>query len=97
MAMALHPDVVKRAQSELDEVLGGNRLPIFEDRSLLPYVGAILREVLRWRPVAPLALPHATSEDDIYQGYFIHKNTTVVPNIWAMSRDPLKYPDPEVF
>ncbi|KAL0956442.1 hypothetical protein HGRIS_002590 [Hohenbuehelia grisea] len=97
MAMALHPHVVLRAQKELDEVLHGDRLPTFDDRPSLPYIDAIFREVLRWRPVTPLGFPHVASEDDIYEGYFIHKNSIVIPNIWAMTRDPSKHEDPESF
>jgi len=36
--MILYPDVQKRAQEELDKVLGGIRLPEFEDKPSLPYV-----------------------------------------------------------
>jgi cytochrome P450 len=50
----LHPDAQKRAQAEIDAVVGTERLPTFEDRSSLPYVEAVLRETLRWNPVFPL-------------------------------------------
>jgi len=45
----------------------------------------------------PLAIPHASTEDDVYEGYFIPKGSIVTANTWAMSRDPRRYPDPEVF
>ena len=54
LAMVKHPHVWKRAQAEIDAVVGTDRLPDFDDRSSLPYVDAIIREVLRWRPVLPL-------------------------------------------
>lgn len=50
----LYPDAQKRAQAEIDAVIGTDRLPTFEDRSSLPYVEAVLRETLRWHPVFPL-------------------------------------------
>jgi cytochrome P450 len=53
MAMALYPEVQKKAQAELDQVLGG-RLPEFNDRPNLPYINAILKECIRWQPAAPL-------------------------------------------
>ncbi|KAJ7672132.1 cytochrome P450 [Mycena polygramma] len=97
MAMALNPEVVKNAQNELDAVTGRSRLPSFEDRSALPYCQAVYREVLRVWPAAPLGVPHANTQDDIYEGYFIPRGTTVISNIWAMSRDESVYPNPEEF
>lgn len=52
--MMNHPEVQRRAQEEINSVVGGQRLPDFEDRASLPYVDAVLRETMRWRPVAPL-------------------------------------------
>ena len=54
LAMTLYPDVVRLAQRELDEVLGGECLPDFSDKPRLPYISAITKEVLRWGPPAPL-------------------------------------------
>ena len=72
----------KRAQGEIDRVIGRERLPGFSDRSRLPYVDAMCKELLRWRLVLPLGVAHATTEDDVYKGYFIPKGTTVLPNTW---------------
>ena len=52
--MALHPGVQKKAQDQIDEVVGRERLPTFSDLDSLPYVHAIYKELLRWQPVAPL-------------------------------------------
>ena len=54
--MSLNPDVQKKAQAELDNVLGPDRLPTFEDRSSLPYVEALVMETLRWHPVLPIGM-----------------------------------------
>jgi len=54
LAMVLYPDVQKRAQAEIDSVIGKDRLPTFEDRASLPYIDAIKQEVFRWAPVKPL-------------------------------------------
>ncbi|KAF7365051.1 Cytochrome p450 [Mycena venus] len=97
MAMALHPEVVQKAQNEIDSVIGLDRLPGFDDRSALPYCEAVYREVLRWWPAVPLAIPHATSEDDVYEGCYIPKGTMVFPNIWAMFHDETTYPNPDKF
>ncbi|KAF7357550.1 O-methylsterigmatocystin oxidoreductase [Mycena sanguinolenta] len=97
LAMALHPEIQKKAQTEIDTVIGTDRLPEFEDRPSLPFVEALYREVMRWRPVTPLGVAHASSEDDICDGYFIPKGTTVIANIWAMTRDESIYHEPDRF
>ncbi|KAF8139542.1 cytochrome P450 [Mycena galopus ATCC 62051] len=97
LAMAVHPDIQKRAQTEIDTIIGAHRLPEFEDRPSLPFVEALFREVMRWKPVLPLGVSHASTADDIYNGYFIPKGATVISNIWAMTRDESIYPDPERF
>ncbi|PPR05124.1 hypothetical protein CVT24_010380 [Panaeolus cyanescens] len=98
--LTTHPDVQAKAQAELDNVLlegGMPRLPTLEDRPSLPYIEAIYREVMRWGPPLPLGLPHATTEDDWYKGYFIPKGTIISPNIWAMTHDENRYPEPMAF
>ncbi|KAI0720390.1 cytochrome P450 [Fomitopsis betulina] len=97
LAMVLHPRYYAKAQAEMDRVVGLNRCPTLEDRELLPYLECILREVYRWAPIGPLGVPHATSEDDQYDGYYIPKGTTVFSNIWLMLHNPDEYPDPESF
>ncbi|KAI0792996.1 cytochrome P450 [Irpex lacteus] len=97
LAMTLYPDVLRRAQAEIDAVVGRERVPTFEDKDNLPYIRAIVRETLRWRPVGPLAVPRQATEDDWYEGYFIPKGTTVIGNIWAMNRDPTIFPDFEAY
>ncbi|KAG2366781.1 cytochrome P450 [Suillus spraguei] len=71
LAMILHPEAQAKAQAEIDQVIGKDRLPNFDDRQALPYVEAIFRETLRWYPVVPFGVPHATTTSDIYDGYFI--------------------------
>jgi hypothetical protein len=97
LAMVLYPDVQRRAQAEIDSVIGRDRLPTFDDRSSLPYVESVLRETFRWHPILPLGVPHATSSDDTYEGFFIPKGTTVMCNTWAITRDEKRYPDASRF
>ncbi|KAF8872778.1 cytochrome P450 [Infundibulicybe gibba] len=97
LLMTLHPDVQRRAQVDLDRVVGSDRLPTFEDRELLPYVSAIIKETLRWAPVAPLGLTHRVMRDDVYEGYFIPEGARVTANIWAITHDSEVYPDPMTF
>ncbi|KAJ5766545.1 uncharacterized protein N7511_004161 [Penicillium nucicola] len=97
LAMTLFPDVQRKAQEEIDRVLGSNQLPQVKDRARLPYVNAVVKEVLRWHPVAPMGIPHASSEDDTWDGYFIPKGSLLMPNIWAMTHNSAVYHDPMVF
>ncbi|KAJ7825078.1 cytochrome P450 [Mycena leptocephala] len=90
LAMALHPQIQKTAQNALDASLGG-RLPDFSDYGHTPYIEALINEVLRWNPVAPVGIFHATSQDDAYRRYVILKGSVVVPNIWAVLHDPEVY------
>ncbi|KIK62458.1 hypothetical protein GYMLUDRAFT_500346 [Collybiopsis luxurians FD-317 M1] len=97
LAMALYPEVQNRAQMEIDRVIGRDRYPTFQDRDRLPYVQAIVREVLRWRPIGPIGFPRSCLQDDYYNGFLIPKGSIVLPNIWAMNRDPQLYPDYDEF
>ncbi|KAG2110835.1 cytochrome P450 [Suillus discolor] len=97
LTMLQNPEVQARAQAEIDSVVGSVRLPNFEDRASLPYVEAVLREVLRWHPAVPLSIPHAATNDDVYNGYFIPQGATIITNTWAITHNEAKYPNPEEF
>jgi len=97
VAMLLYPDVQKKAQNEIDSVIGRDQLPTFDDRPRLPFIDAVCKEVLRWRPVAPIAMPHAATKDDVYAGFFIPKGSLIVGNSWAILHDSALYPEPDVF
>lgn len=64
LAMTLYPETAKIAQEEIDRVFGGRRLPNWYDKKGLHYVGSMVKEVLRWRPVNQFGMFHTTSEDD---------------------------------
>jgi cytochrome P450 len=86
LAMTLYPDVMRKAQEELDRVVGLDRLPQWEDESNLPYLRAMIKETLRWRPVNKFGMYHASTEDDWYDGHFIPKGSVVVLNWWCVSQ-----------
>lgn len=83
MYMTLHPDVQANAQAEIDSVIGNDRLPTLSDRPDLPYVEALVKELIRCNLVLPLGMPHRVREDDVHDGCFIPKDTLVIPNIWC--------------
>ncbi|KLO13432.1 cytochrome P450 [Schizopora paradoxa] len=97
LGMLKNPKAQRLGQSEIDRVVGFDRLPTFEDKDNLPYVQAICEEVLRYASVAPLGFPHYSTEDDVYQGYHIPAGTTVMPNQWAMSYNPEVHEEPFAF
>lgn len=78
MAMSLFPHVQRKAQEELDRVVGPSRLPEFDDFDNLVYIQAVILESLRWMPVLPMGIPHALIRDDEYKGCFIPKGTMVI-------------------
>ena len=99
--MALYPEVQKKAQAEIDAVVGPSRLPDFHDRPFLPYVNAVLKESSRWNLVVPLgrppviiiiatiltsfeAVPHMSTNDDEYNGFYIPKGTIMMGNAWIV-------------
>ncbi|KAI0350845.1 O-methylsterigmatocystin oxidoreductase [Trametes cingulata] len=97
LAMAQFPEAQKKAQAELDAVVGPDRLPDFSDRDSLPYVNALIKEVFRWHSIVPLGIWHRAIEEDEYKGYRIPAGCVLVPNAWAMSQDEEEFPEPERF
>ena len=81
LAMVAFPEAQKRAQAELDAVIGHARAPRVADREQMPYVDALSREVTRWRVGIPTGVPHLTETDDWYEGMFIPKGSTIISNI----------------
>ncbi|KAI0644245.1 cytochrome P450 [Trametes meyenii] len=96
-AMASHPEAQTRAQAELDSIVGRDRLPGLHDRDSLPYLNALVKEVLRWHVISPIGVPHRSIEEDVYDGYLIPAGSLIIPNQWAMSRDESEYPEPDRF
>jgi len=99
VAMLNYPETMKKAQVEIDRVLGrnSNMPPSFKHFEDLPYCTAFVKEVFRWSPVAPVSAPHQSLQDDVYKGYFIPAGTTVFPNIWAVHHNEKRYPEPFKF
>lgn len=71
-AMIAFPEVQRKAQAEIDAVIGESRIPVWSDYDSLPYLATLVKETMRWRPTAPLGFPHALSE-----GAFTILNTGV--------------------
>ncbi|RCI08583.1 hypothetical protein L249_4699 [Ophiocordyceps polyrhachis-furcata BCC 54312] len=95
--LTLHPEVQAKAQRAIDDVVGRDRLPSFEDRPRLPCIDRFVQETLRWCPVSPLGVPHSSIRDDEYKGYRIPAGSLVYANAWAMTHDESMYKNPDSF
>ncbi|RXN24175.1 cytochrome P450 2K1-like protein [Labeo rohita] len=96
MFMAKYPHIQDRVQEEIERVIGG-RQPVVEDRRNLPYTDAVIHETQRLANIVPLSLPHVTSCDVTFNGYFIKKGTTVIPLLMSVLNDPNEWEKPNSF
>ncbi|KAJ7215403.1 cytochrome P450 [Mycena pura] len=97
LAMLANPDAQKNAQLEIDSVVGRGNLPHFGDKQAMPYVAALVKEVLRWGNVLPFGVPHVLAVDDEYRGYRLPAGSVVIGHVWAILHDEIAYPDPHAF
>ena len=95
--MIRHPKILKKAQEEIDGVVGRERLVSDSDLTNLPFLVAVVKEVFRLHPSTPLSLPRMATESCDIGGYHIPKGTTLLVNVWAISRDPNTWHDPLEF
>ncbi|KAI8648298.1 hypothetical protein NCS56_01514000 [Fusarium sp. Ph1] len=90
-AMVLFPEAQKKAQEEIDSVIGNGRLPEWNDRKDLPYVRGVVEETLRWAPsTLSAAVPHSAKEGDVYNGMVISKGSMVMMNVWTLNHERFK-------
>jgi cytochrome P450 len=97
LACIAYPSFLPVAQKEIDAVVGRDRLPDFADLENLPYIAVIIEETFRWRHILPAGIPHATTQEDIYNGYVIPKGSTIVPLFAAMRNDSMLFDAPAEF
>ncbi|BBN02786.1 hypothetical protein Mp_2g18100 [Marchantia polymorpha subsp. ruderalis] len=92
-----HPNILERLQSELDDVIGTERLVEEADLNNLEYLQAVVKETLRLHPVVALGVPHYSTEATKVAGYDIPANTRVMLNLYAIGRDPKVWENPLKF
>ncbi|KAJ7176735.1 cytochrome P450 [Mycena filopes] len=96
LVLSLYPECQERARKEIDAVIGPGRLPVAEDVPKLPYLDALLKEILRFRPQFPLGIPHMMT-DNIYKNHFVPKGSKIMLNTYAIFHDPEIFENPDVF
>ncbi|XP_006890127.1 PREDICTED: cytochrome P450 2D17-like isoform X1 [Elephantulus edwardii] len=94
LLMLLHPDVQRRVQEEIDEVIGQGRPPEMADQAHMPYTTAVIHEVQRFGDLVPLSVPHMTSCDTEVQGFLIPKGTMLFINLSSVLKDETVWKKP---
>ena len=92
-----HPEIQEKARAEIDALIPPTRSPRWSDYASLPYIAACVKETMRWRPVTPLAFPHALAEDDWVDGMLLPKGSTIIVNAWGLHFDDTRFANPETF
>lgn len=95
--MMQKPDVMKRAKEELDHVVGKDGIVEESHVPKLPYLGLVIKEVLRLHPALPLLVPHCPSSTRVVGAYTVPEGSRVFVNVWAIQRDPAIWKDPLEF
>uniref|UniRef100_A0A0W0F869 Putative cytochrome P450 n=1 Tax=Moniliophthora roreri TaxID=221103 RepID=A0A0W0F869_MONRR len=96
MALIVFPDAQRKAQAEIDGVVGRERMPTLSDIKDLPYIQALIKEVHRFHPVSPI-VPHATLADEEYRGFVLPKGTTILVNTYGIYNNPQHFDNPGTF
>ncbi|PHH82289.1 hypothetical protein CDD82_6469 [Ophiocordyceps australis] len=96
-AMINFPEVQQKAQAEIDAIVGPERFPRLQDRDKMPYIEALVKEVYRWSPVAPMGIPHSLEQDVVFGDYLLPKGAHILPAMWWFCNDGAVYTDPESF
>ncbi|XP_058080717.1 flavonoid 3'-monooxygenase CYP75B137-like [Magnolia sinica] len=95
--MMQNPEIMRKAQEELEQVVGMDNMVEESHMSKLPYLEAVLKEVLRLHPPVPFLIPRSPSQTCTVGGYTVPKGTQMIINIWAIHRDPEAWDNPLEF
>ncbi|XP_022195997.2 probable cytochrome P450 305a1 isoform X2 [Nilaparvata lugens] len=95
--MVLHPEICKKAQDEIDHVLGDRKISAMADKNRLPYTEAVLLESQRYQHVVPISGPRRVLTDTKLEDYHIPEGTTVLINVRDVHHNSEKWEIPEVF
>ncbi|XP_072406295.1 cytochrome P450 2K1-like [Chiloscyllium punctatum] len=97
LLMMKYPDIQRKVQEEIDQVIGAGRAPVTEDRKRMPYTDAVIHEIQRFANIVPINLPHSTTEDTHVKGHFIPKGTYVITVLTSVLHDKTQWKTPKEF
>uniref|UniRef100_A0A2N9ISN7 Cytochrome P450 n=1 Tax=Fagus sylvatica TaxID=28930 RepID=A0A2N9ISN7_FAGSY len=95
--LIMNPKVMKRAQAEVRSIVGERRVVLVSDLHQLHYIKAVIKEIFRLHPPAPILAPRESMEEVNIDGYTIPAKTRFYVNAWAIGRDPESWENPDVF
>eukprot|EP00063_Salmo_salar_P030186 XP_014005021.1 PREDICTED: cytochrome P450 2J5-like [Salmo salar] len=95
--MAKYPDIQKKVQAEIDEVIGSARQPSMDDRANMPYTYAVIHEIQRFGNIVPLTPPRVANKDTTVAGYLVPKGMMVFPMLKPILQDRNEYATPDLF
>ncbi|GIZ39957.1 hypothetical protein CKM354_000331600 [Cercospora kikuchii] len=97
-AMAMFPEVQRKAQEEIDSIVPSDELPSGKHLKEMKYINCTAKETVRWMPTAINgAIPHAAMNEDHYHGYRIPKGATIVLAVWSANHNPKDFDEPREF
>ncbi|XP_078517171.1 cytochrome P450 2G1-like [Lissotriton helveticus] len=97
LALMKHPEILAKVQEEIDNVIGENRTPTFEDRGKMPYTKAVIAEIQRCSDTIPMGAAHAVTRDTPFREFVLPKGTNVFGMLTTSLNDPKYFPDPNKF
>ncbi|XP_064414881.1 cytochrome P450 2K1-like isoform X2 [Latimeria chalumnae] len=97
LLMMKYPEIQERVHEEIMEVIGCERSAVSEDRKDMPYTNAVMYEIQRFANIVPMGLPHQTSTDVHFRGYFLPKETQIIPLLTSVLYDKTQWEKPEEF
>uniref|UniRef100_UPI00398F1F2C uncharacterized protein n=1 Tax=Pristiophorus japonicus TaxID=55135 RepID=UPI00398F1F2C len=97
LLMMKYPDIQRSVQEEIERVIGTERAPRMEDRKGMPYTDAVLHEIQRFANIIPMNIPHATTMDTYFRGFFIPKGMQVIPLLSSVLYDKTQWEKPNEF
>ncbi|XP_055507621.1 cytochrome P450 2K1-like [Leucoraja erinacea] len=92
-----YPNIQEKVHKEIINFIGSERMPRAEDRKSLPYTNAVIHEVQRFGNIVPMNIMHSTTADVNFKGYFIPKDTLVIPLLTSVLFDKTQWENPRAF
>ncbi|XP_071981308.1 cytochrome P450 2G1-like [Engystomops pustulosus] len=97
LVLLKYHEVQAKIHEEIDQVIGRDRVPCFDDREQMPYTQAVIHEIQRFCDVSPLNASHMVTKDVSFRGFHIPKGTEILPLLCTVHRDPKQFASPWKF